>query len=148
MGGRSSGSRVPDILIVSPDGRLYLLDAKAAESPFDASWPNLRALGEYVEQQKERQRGSFPVDGALIVSSQFAQDETALTRLSLEFQAQHGVMLSFLSAETLSAIVRDVRDNVDVRNALQWRKVFQGGAVSVAALTRELRRVRDQRISR
>lgn len=148
MGGRSSGSRVPDILIVSPDGYLYLLDAKAAASPFDASWPNLRALGEYVDQQKERQRGSFTVDGALLVSSHFAQDKAALTDLALEFRGEHGVMLSFLSAETLSTIVGEVRDNIDIRNALQWRKVFQGGAVSVAAFTRELRRARDQRVSR
>jgi hypothetical protein len=148
LGGRSSGSRVPDILIVSPDERLYLLDAKAADSPFDASWPNLRALGEYVDQQKERQRGSFPVDGALLVSSGFAQEEAILTQLALEFRGQHGVMLSFLSAETLSAIVRGVRNNVGIRNALQWRKIFQGGAVSIAAYEREVRRVRDQRVSR
>ena len=37
---------------------------------------------------------SFPVNGALVVSSRFAQDETALTQLSLEFSGEHGVTLS------------------------------------------------------
>lgn len=147
LGGRLSGSRVPDVLLLSPDDRLYLIDAKASRAGFDASWPNLRALAEYVDQQRERQRGSYPVAGALVVSSQFKQDEQGLMALAVEFQAEHGLMLTFLSAETLSGIVGAMRENVDIRGALQWRRVFQGGAVSAAAFAKELQRARTQRVS-
>lgn len=148
LGGRSSGSRVPDVLVVSPDERLFLLDAKAAAHAFDASWPHLRALGEYVIQQKERQRGSFPVDGAILVSARYAQNDATLTNLTLQFRAEFGVMLSFLTANALSAIVLLTRDNIALRNALQWRRVFQGGAVTVTSFERELRRAQAQRVGR
>lgn len=148
LGGRTPGSRVPDVLVVSPDQRLYLLDSKAASGPLDASWPKLRPLGEYVEQQKERQRGSFSPDGALVVSSRFTQTDDTLTATALEFRAEHGVILSFLTATTLSAIVKSMRDNVGIRNSLQWRRVFQGGPVSLAAFDRELGRAREQRVPR
>jgi len=148
LGGRSPGARVPDTLVVSPDERLYLLDSKAAASPFDVNWSSLRSLGEYVHQQRERQRGSIALDGALIVSSNFAQDAPSLTKVALEFSAQHRVMLSFLSAETLSRIVSTIRNNVDVRNALQWRKIFRGGLVDFAIFEQELQGLRSQRVER
>jgi hypothetical protein len=148
LGGRTPGARTPDVLVVAPDLRLYLLDAKAASSPFDASWPNLRALGEYVDQQRERQRGSFAVNGAVIVSSGFAQREAALARTSLEFAQEHRVALAFLPAEVLSTVVAAMREHIDVRNAVQWRRVLQGGLVTTTAFEQELRRTCQQRVSR
>ena len=44
--------------------------------------------------------------------------------------------------------MRRIKDNVDVGNALQWRRVFKGGAVSIAAFEREVARARGQRVSR
>lgn len=128
-----------------PDSHLLVIDTKATSNSFDATWPNLRPLVEYVKKQRQRQRGYNEVFGALIVSSAFSQIPEALSTLSKQFYGETSVSLSFLTANDLVQIVAIIRQTIDVRNSIQWRQVFSGGAVVVQSVKEEVKKVAEER---
>ena len=56
LGAHKRGKKVSDMVAPLPDFNVIVIDAKATGTEFDASWPSLRALVEYVNKQKERQK--------------------------------------------------------------------------------------------
>ena len=81
MGAYQRGKKVSDMVAPLPDFDVIVVDAKASEAGYDASSPSFRALTEYVEKQKVRQRGGGQVVAALVISSQFLQDEAGLAKV-------------------------------------------------------------------
>jgi len=57
-GGRRRGENVSDMIAALPDYNLLVVDAKASRAGFDAAWPALRPLVEYVKWRNNR--GSLP----------------------------------------------------------------------------------------
>ena len=145
FGGRKRGQAVSDMVAQFPDLALEVIDAKSARRGFDAQWTNLRALVEYTRNQKARQTGNNEVFGALIVSSSFKQKEQSLLETSIRFYAETSTVLAFLSAETLSEMVRELRNQTDMRNSLHWRRILAGGLVSPKGIRDEIRRAKEQR---
>jgi hypothetical protein len=148
LGARRRGRTVSDMLAQLPDGALLVVDAKAAEHGFNAVWDELRPLGEYVARQRERQRGHNDVFSALVVSSDFRQDVTALLDLSPRFYGAYGTPVAFLAAEGLLAAVQLLRAAPEYRNAMNWRGMLSGGRVAATTLERELEASRMERVSR
>lgn len=146
MGGRARGARVSDIVAVLPSLELLVVDAKATGTKFDASWPHLRALVEYVKKQQSRQQGLNLVQGALVVSAAFKQRDATLQGLSRQFLAETRVPVAFMTAETLAHIVTQLQATVDLRAALAWKRLFAGGLVLPASFDRELNEARAERI--
>jgi len=147
LGAHQRGKRVSDMLVQLPEGNLIVVDAKAAAHGYDASWPNLRALVEYVCLQKQRQRGHNNVYSALIVSSQFDQSVAALQDLSVQFFSSTQVPLAFLASDVLGAAVNEMRVQIDLRAAMRWKVIFAGGLVKLESIQKEIEAARMQRIS-
>jgi len=147
LGAHKRGKRVSDMLAQLPDGALIVVDAKAAEDEFDASWSNLRALVEYVKVQKQRQRGHNDVFSALIVSSAFRQAAPGLLDLSRQFGAEVQVPLAFMTADALGVAVNELQSQVDLRNALRWKTIFAGGLVTIDSIKKEMQAAKEQRIA-
>jgi len=123
LGGAARGTRVADLLAHTPDGRLLIVDAKASSKSFDAAWPELRALGEYVQKQQARQRGGIEVAAALVVAPVFKQEPEALAAVAGEFLAERRVPVTFATASTLLHMVATARDRPRLRPALRWSNV-------------------------
>lgn len=147
MGGRKRGRAVSDMIAQFPDSHLLVVDAKATGNGFDATWPNLRALVEYVKKQRQIQRGHNEVFGALIISSSFLQNTQTLGEISKRFYGETSVTLALFTADSLAQIVDQIRGSIGVRNALQWRQIFSGGLALVKSVVDEIRRVEDERYS-
>lgn len=145
LGGRKRGRTVSDMIAQLPDSHLLVIDTKATSNSFDATWPNLRPLVEYVKKQRQRQRGHNEVFGALIVSSTFSQNPETLSEISKQFFGETSVSLSFLTANDLVQIVEIIRQTIDVRNSIQWRQVFSGGPVVVQSVKEEVKKVTEER---
>ncbi len=148
LGGRTRGRRVSDMQAQLPSQQVLVIDAKAAGKNFDAAPSQLRALQEYVELQKTRQRGQIPVVGALVVSSRFQQEEVNLLRTSAQFNAETGVPVTFMTAEQLAECIRMFRNAPLSRNGVKWNLLFQGGVFPVSDLKKELVAVHDERVPR
>jgi hypothetical protein len=149
LGGRTRGRRVSDIQAQTPQERIVVVDAKAADGKgFNVTWPELRPLIEYVARQKDRQRGQLAVTGALVVSSQFPQPAERLQELSNQFLAETSVPVSFLRAEDLRRVVEVLTANVQARNAIRWNQILKGGLVNIQEFDRELNAVGSERILR
>ena len=146
LGALQRGKRVSDMLVQIPEGHLIVVDAKAAEHGYDAAWPNLRALVEYVCLQKQRQRGNNDVYSALIVSSRFDQQGPSLQDLSGQFFAATQVPLAFLAADTLGSAVTELRAQVDLRSAIRWKGIFAGGLVKLDSIKKEIQAAKMQRV--
>ncbi|MHB1191953.1 MAG: hypothetical protein ACYC6F_02815 [Longimicrobiales bacterium] len=149
LGGIRRGAAVPDVIAQLPSHTLIVVDAKASKNAYDAALTNLRALGEYLELVQARQTGGYGVCSALVVAPAFEQDPERLTQIALEFGARYGRPVSFLRANALGFIVKQLSDRPVIRNALRWPHLLRGGLVStddflqeVAALTTE--RVGDE----
>src|SRR5205807_10630802 len=121
-----------------PTTELLIVDAKAAGDGFDASWPALRALVEYVKRQQHRQQGYNLVDSAVLVSSRFKQPPPTLQELSNGFLAETRIPLVFLTAETLAKMVERIQSSVDIRAAIDWKRLFAGGALNIDSFAREM----------
>lgn len=146
FGGVQRGRPVSDIVAQLPDNGLLVLDAKATGGSFNATVSNLRALGEYSQRQVERQRGHNTVVGAVVVSSEFSQDDDSLTQVSLDFYAQYGVPLSFLTAAELAEMVELIASDPSVRPSVNWRRVFRGGPTFATRLESEISAALSERI--
>lgn len=145
FGGRKRGHCVSDMVAQLPDAQLIVVDAKASAQGFDATWANLRPLSEYVKQQRLRQNGQNDVFSALVVSSNFSQEPTALAEVSRAFYADTSVALAFIRATVLADTVELLTNHLAARNAVRWRHVFSGGSVQLDQIKRELNRALDER---
>jgi hypothetical protein len=146
LGGRRRGQRVSDIVAVLPTTELIVVDAKASGDGFEANWPALRPLVEYVKKQQQRQQGFNFVYGAAVISSKFGQDQTTLQDLSNQFLAETRIPLAFLTAETLAAITERIQSSTDLRAAIDWKRLFAGGALLTEAFDREMAKASNERI--
>jgi hypothetical protein len=145
FGGRRRGLRVSDMIAQLPDTSLLVIDAKAYESGIRVTWPVLRPLAEYVNKQKEYQQGRNEIVGALLVSSAFQQDMTALLRPSADFLGETRVPLCFMTAATLAKTIRSLTEAPDLRNSIRWKLAFTGGLITTARIVKELRRTKQER---
>ena len=145
LGGNKRGVPVSDMLVQIPDGGLEVIDAKASKIAFDADWPALRPLVEYVRRQKQRQMGHNDVIGAIVVSSGLKQGAVALSDLSRRFLAEAAVPVAFISAATLAGLVESLQKEPDLRNAIRWRTLLAGGLVDLREFQRELDLARNER---
>lgn len=148
LGARRRGQTVSDMIAQLPDTALIVVDAKATASGFDASWNELRPLGEYVQRQRDRQRGQNLVFCALVVSSGFQQDDSALVDVSRRFYAENFAPIAFLSAEHLRDAVDSIRSCPQHRNAMKWRTILSGGRVVARSISNEIAAVRAERVTR
>lgn len=149
MGGASRGQRVSDIVALTPDERVLVVDAKASAARYDATWPKLRPLVEYAKAQKARQRGHMDVSGAVILASGFKQSNPKLLELHGEFFNETGVPLTFVDVDVLVSLVDSLTARPDLRTAVAWVRVFcRGGRLTEAQMRRERDAADAQRISR
>jgi hypothetical protein len=147
MGGRRSGRAVTDMLAQMPDLALLVIDTKAAAEPFDVGTKTLRALGEYVRNQRQRQSGHNELFSALLVSSAFLQDRDRLQQISMSFYADWRLPISMLLADDLAELVERLKNRPSLRNAIRWRHLFGGGLVERTAIVQELKRAAEERYS-
>jgi hypothetical protein len=137
MGGRRRGQKVSDITAVLPTSELLVVDAKAAANGFEANWPAFRPLVEYTKKQQQRQQGYNIVHSALVVSSSFCQKAEIQQQLSNSFLAETRVPLTFMTVPMLTDIISRIQTSVDLRTAINWKRIFSGGSVTHNAFSRE-----------
>jgi hypothetical protein len=147
LGGLRRGQRVSDILALTPDRSVLIVDAKAAATGFNAEWASLRPLGEYVRRQRARQRGQPQVSGAVVVSSGFEQDAGRLATVANDFMAENQLPISFLDTDLLNTAVQRFRERPDLRNAVRWAYILRSGRVTLEDFDRELRAAEAERLA-
>lgn len=145
FGGRRRGLRVSDMIAQLPDSSLLLVDAKAYESGMKVRWPALRPLVEYVGKQKEYQKDRNIVLAAVVISSRFEQDKTALLKPASDFLGETRVPLCFISVTTLAKTVQQLTKLVDFRNLVQWKLVFTGGLIEPAMIRNVIKQMSAER---
>ena len=145
LGAHKRGKKVSDMVAPLPDFNVIVIDAKATGTEFDASWPSLRALVEYVNKQKERQKGGGDVIAALVVTSKFQQEASALAGIAREFLGETRTLLCFMTADTMTYMINELRKRPDIRNALRWKMLFSGGPIQSVEIDREVRAAEAER---
>ena len=145
MGGVQRFRALSDMLTLTPDGLLVLVDAKAAAGGvYEVERPKLRALAEYVHRQRTRQAGSVPLGAALIVAGSF-EPTGSLDTICNEFMAQSQAPLALLEVETLLNLIRTLRDAPTLRTKIRWRHIFvRTGLIASKAVDNELTSARDE----
>ncbi len=128
-----------------PDFDVIVVDAKASEAGYDASSPSFRPLVEYVARQKVRQRGGGQVIAALVISSQFLQDEAGLTKVAREFIGETRTPLCLITAESLAHVVNHLLHRPDIRGAIRWKMIFGGGLITLKILDSEISAAAQER---
>lgn len=149
QGGRKRGKRVSDMLALTPDYRVLVVDAKASEAPFDLTWPALRPLIEYTGNQVTRQRPEWPVGAAVVVAADFRQDDVTLAGTSNEFLSETRVPLSFLRATVLANAVAGLAAVPRLRGAVKWARIFcRSGVITWDSIETEISTAKSQQYPR
>ena len=146
LGGRLRGRPVSDMQAQMPTGDVLVVDTKASANGFNVTWSELRPLVEYVRHQRVRQRGQVELFGALILSSNFKQNDDRLSELSSKFFAEVRVPLSFIDADVLAATVNLFQKRPDVRNGIHWNQIFNGGRICLSMIKNEMHAVDNERV--
>jgi hypothetical protein len=146
LGASKRGQRVSDMITQLPDDDLVVVDAKATGTVFNAAMHELRPLAEYVKNQRIRQRGSFAVFGALIVTKAFSQSAPGLASISGEFIAETGVPAAFLQSDDLLYFVNSLRTQPGIRSSLRWKRILSGGLVKRSAFDMEVSAAQGERL--
>lgn len=124
MGGVQRFKPLPDMLALTPDDLLLLVDAKAAANGiYQLERPKLRALAEYVDRQRTRQAGGVPLGTAVIVAGRFAPTD-ALDEICNDFLADKQVPLALLEVGTILEVVARLRTDPMIRPRLRWRRLL------------------------
>lgn len=145
LGAAKRGQKVSDMIALIPEGSVLVLDAKATSTSFNAAFSELRALAEYTENQRTRQRGFSEVFGAVVVSKAFDQDEPSLMHVSREFTSRSGVPVAFLEVDTLAHFVRYFKHQPNLRTGLKWRFLFAGGLLTRTMFDKEVEALKGER---
>jgi hypothetical protein len=145
LGAVKRGQKVSDMIALTPEGSVLVLDAKATSTSFDAEISELRALAEYTHNQRIRQRGFAEVFAAVVVSKGFDQGASALAEVSREFTSQAGVPVAFLEVTTIVHLVKCLRGQPDLRTGLKWRLLFAGGLTTKAMFDAEVKALKGER---
>jgi FokI, cleavage domain len=131
--------KMPDGLIFGKNDLLLLFDAKAYHKGFTVSADDVRRFTTYVKDFSEKYGGSLPrVYSFLIVSSEFKQGEPALTTKSNEMYARCQTKLSFLRAKELGEIVELMKENISLRDSVDWKLVFSNVMIRRTAVETQL----------
>lgn len=149
LGALQRGRSVSDLVTITPDDRVLVVDAKSSAEPFVVGEPQLRPLREYAERQKSRQLGQLPVGAVVVVGDRFQQDASRLSELARSFLADVGVALTFLPVSVLVSMLGRLTARPDLRNAIRWSRLLCGGGlVADQSLEDECRAVDAERVSR
>lgn len=145
LGATKRGQKVSDMIALTPEGGVLVLDAKATSTSFNAAISELRALAEYTQNQRIRQKGFADVFAAVVVSKGFDQDAAALGQVSREFISQAGVPVAFLEVATMVHLVKCFREQPNLRSGLKWRLLLAGGLTTKAMFDSEVRALKGER---
>jgi hypothetical protein len=145
LGAEKRGQKVSDMIALIPEGSVLVVDAKATSTSFNAAISELRALAEYTQNQRKRQKGFAEVFAAVVVSKEFDQDASALSEVSREFTSQAGVPVAFLDVATMVHLVQCFREQPNLRNGLNWRLLFAGGLTTKAMFDSEVKALKGER---
>jgi len=149
LGGRKRGRRVSDMVTLTPDDRVLVLDAKASSAAYNVTWGEIRPLIEYTKGQIARQRGHSDVHGAVLVAKDFSQTQEALRKCSGDFLSDVTVPLAFLKAEALARLVSTFAQEPKLRTSVNWARICcRGGLILQQDVAAELKAAREERYAR
>ncbi len=123
---------------VLPDGGgfgrkhpLFLYDAKAYKHGYPLSRASIRQFGDYIWRFHKKYEASVGRLAAfLVISGYFVDSPESLISYSQDLQADCGVPLAYLGAETMAKVTETLRERPAFRNALDWRSIFARVIVS------------------
>jgi hypothetical protein len=131
--------KVPDGLIFGKNNLLLLFDAKAYGKGFTVSADDVRRFTSYVEEFHQKYEAVLPrIYIFLVVSAKFNQRKFALTVKSNELYAKCQTKLSFLEARELGKIVDLMKENIGLRNSIDWKLVFSSTIITEASVKDQL----------
>lgn len=131
--------KVPDGLIFGKNNLLLLFDAKAYNKGFTVSADDVRRFTSYVEEFHQKYETALPsIYIFLVVTAKFNQRKTALAVKSDETYAKCQTKLSFLEAKELGQIVELMKENISLRNSIDWKFVFSSTMITKAAVEDQL----------
>ncbi len=145
LGGHRRAKKVSDMIAPLPDFNVLVIDAKASAEGFDAKWASLRPLVEYVQKQKIRQKGGGEVVAALVVSSRFQRADDDLASVAQEFLGETRIPLCLMTADTLAQLVNQLLRQPDLRGAIRWNMLFNGGLITMARVQEEIAAAQAER---
>lgn len=132
--------KLPDGLILGREGLLLLFDAKAYAGGFPVSADDIRRFVSYVRDFAEKYEQALGrVHCFLVVSASFEQGAKALSDRSDEVYAECQTKLCFMEAKTLGRTVELVKENISLRNSINWRSVFSHVFVNEAPVESQLK---------
>jgi hypothetical protein len=121
----------PDGVILPHNAFSALYDAKAAEDGYDIVLDSVRQFGSYVRDFQGRYQPFLPrLNAFIVISGAFKQGRSAMEERNRDFQAEHGLSLSFVTAPSLCEIIAEVAKHPRARRSLHWGRVFADPLVS------------------
>jgi hypothetical protein len=132
----------PDGIILPHNAFSALYDAKAADDGYAIELESIRQFGSYVRDFQKRYQTFLPrLNTFIVISGAFKQGRNAMEERNRDFQAEHGVSLSFFTVPSICEIIMEVAKHPRARRSLNWSRVFADPLVSPDRVQAEIRAI-------
>jgi hypothetical protein len=138
---------VPDIVVLSNNGFMLLIDSKAYSNgfPFDAD--SIKRFKSYVEDFRLRYSSIFGmVLSFVVVSGSFPDSENSLSNRSDELYQTCGCKLSCITSKQLGLITELLKTNPETRGSINWRNIFTKLIIDSTLINKEILRINKDKI--
>jgi hypothetical protein len=141
-----SGESVPDGIAIA--GLNYaLFDAKAASGGFKFDAETIRQFSRYVRDFSKRYENLGKPIAFICISGGFLDSPESLEARSRELYADCGTVLVVLSVPELVAAVRIFREDLQLRQFADWRKILTNTVLTTAQIEQHLRSAARDRLA-
>lgn len=140
---------LPDGLALGRGKYNLYFDAKAYGQEFHPSADDIRRFASYVKDFNIRYSSYVgPLSIFLIIAGSFSTDRNAIAEKINDFYAECGTPMALISSEHLADAVCEVKNALQLRSAINWRRIFVPQLFEMKRLKAELQRIKRDSIVR
>lgn len=134
--------KLPDGIILCKGRFMILFDAKAYKDGFNFDSKTINSLKGYVEEFTKKYSSYFgSIFTVIVVSGHFNDSHNALEGRADELYKLCNCKISTITGKELGNIVQLVKDNLNIRNSIDWKNVFANVIAETKYVQHEINKI-------
>lgn len=140
--------KLPDIVVLSKQGFILLIDSKSYSGGFKIKADDMLRFKGYIEDFRFRYSNYFGnVFSFVIVSGSIKDSKISLNRRSNELYKTANCKLSFISSKELGVVTQFLKDNPRFRNSINWKNIFSEDVIiNMRTIQKEILRLKKDNL--
>ena len=138
---------LPDVVVLSKDGFMILIDSKSYADGFDFKSDDIKRFASYVIDFEKRYSQYFGrIFSFTVISGHFNDSIDSLSNRSNDLYKLCNCKLSCIKSIELAKIVRLIQTKPELRGSINWQNIFSELIIETKMIQQELNRILKDKI--